>query len=177
MNDYFKSKGYLAGDILTNSQQQSINMRQLPPILRVLLITDGTVTKTLEAYYWESIKVSNIAQNEVVLTEDNQKLSAKAGETVLRRSISLIGDGSGKCYAQAESLIRLQQLPAEISKKLNSGEMGIGELLRESGLETYRKLVDIGETSTQQIYRSYQIIIHHSPAILVTETFTPSTYQ
>ena len=177
MNDYFKSKGYLAGDILTNSQQQSINMRTLPSILRVLLVTDGTVTKTLEAYYWEAINVSNVVQKKEPLTEDIEKIGAKTGEPVLKRSISLIGESSDKCYAHADSLIRLQQLPTDISEKLESGEIGIGELLRESGLETYRKLIDIGETETKQIYRSYQIIINHIPAILVTEYFTISAYQ
>src|SRR5262245_31461994 len=29
----------------------------LPPLLRALLLTDGTVTKVLEAYLWEPIRV------------------------------------------------------------------------------------------------------------------------
>jgi chorismate-pyruvate lyase len=177
MNDYFKSKGYLEGGILTNSQQQRIDMRALPSILRVLLVTDGTVTKTLEAYYWEPISVTEVDQHEVILAEDNEKLSASKGETLLKRSIKLMGENSGQCYAKADSLIRLQQLPKTIREKLISGEIGIGELLRESGLETYRKLIDIGEKETNTIYRSYQIIIDHMPAILVTEYFSTAVYQ
>ncbi|MBL4607925.1 MAG: DUF98 domain-containing protein [Pseudomonadales bacterium] len=177
MNDYFKSKGYLVGGVFTNSQQQHIDMRTLPPILRVLLVTDGTVTKTLEAYFWEPIKVSEVNQQEITLDKDNERLNAKQGEALLKRSIKLVGGNSENCYAEADSLIRLHQLPLPLREKLINGDIGIGELLRESGLETYRKLIDIGEMNSNKIYRSYQIIINHIPAILVTEYFTTSVYQ
>ena len=44
-------------------------MADLPPFLRSLLITDGTVTKTLEAYFWEPVQVQVLKQQELRITE------------------------------------------------------------------------------------------------------------
>ena len=177
MNNYFKSKGYLESGIITSQHHDELDMRTLPPILRVLLITDGTVTKTLEAYFWEPVLVKGIKQKTVLLRDRHHPLATLKNETVLQRNVKLVGKISGSLYAKAESTIRLQHLPADIRENLIAEKMGIGELLRESGLETYRELIDIGQEENNLIYRTYQIIIDQIPTITVTEHFPLAQYQ
>ena len=57
MESYFKSKGYVPGGIITNSRHENLDIEAMPPFLRTLLVTDGTVTKSLEAFFWEPVVV------------------------------------------------------------------------------------------------------------------------
>ncbi|HEX4975313.1 MAG TPA: chorismate pyruvate-lyase family protein [Pseudomonadales bacterium] len=177
MKHFFQSKAYIAEGYIINSQQQKFDLRNLPPILRVLLSTDGTVTKTLEAYFWEAIQVLNVQQELIQLDHARDFLPSQAGEWLLQRSVELLGQQSGRCYTEAHSLIRLHVLPEEIRLQLQSGQIGIGELLREKQLESYRQLVDLGQYDKGRIFRTYQIIINHQPALLVTEIFPLACYQ
>ena len=198
MDHYFKSHGYLPEGSLKNSRGQTLDIAAMPAILRTLLVTDGTVTKTLEAYFWESIAVAHLEQDEVSSTSPLEFLENRNEEALLDRRIRLVGNPSNITYAYAHSFIRLDVLPTEFRADLKSGKIGIGEILRETGLETYRELVDLGEDTIKEnagnnsdssssnemrpseeriIYRTYRIMINHNPAILVTEKFPVSVYQ
>ena len=186
---YFKSRGYVPGGIVTNSKNESLHMEALPPFLRTLLVADGTVTKSLEAFFWEQIEVENLGQAPARLTEAAPWLNLLAGATVLERRVRLRGMESGRVYASAQSLIKLEALPEHLRTDLQQGRIGIGELLRERDLETYREILDVGEAVEPQlkevfgfdpgdlIYRTYRIVIQHQPVIQITEKFPCSVYQ
>jgi len=62
--------------------------------------------------------------------------------------------------------------------------VGVGELLRECGLETYREIVAIGEggaaeplADDESIWRTYRIVMEHQPFIQITEFFPRPIYQ
>lgn len=187
--NYFKTQGYIPGGILINANHEELALDTLPAILRVLLTTDGTVTKSLEAYFWEPIRVENLGQAPVALQGEIKWLQAAAGETVLQRRVRLTGGESGDVYVYAESIVRLQLLPEPLREDILAGRIGIGELLRECGLETYREILDVGgaaepevhalfgeERKTRVIYRTYRILLNHQPAILITEKFPERLY-
>ena len=186
---YFKSRGYVPGGIVTNSKNESLHMEALPPFLRTLLVADGTVTKSLEAYFWEQVEVENLGQAPATLTAAAPWLDLAAGATVLERRVRLRGMESGRVYAYAQSLIKLEALPEHLRSDLQQGRIGIGELLRERGLETYREILDVGQSIEPQlkdvfefdpgdlIYRTYRIVIQHQPAIQITEKFPCSVYR
>jgi chorismate-pyruvate lyase len=180
---FFKSRGYVPGGIVTNSKNETLHMEALPPFLRTLLVTDGTVTKHLEAFFWEQVEVENLGQAEATLAHDVPWLEMHAGDSVLRRYVRLHGAESGRVYAHAESLIRLTSLPEKLRVDLLHGRIGIGELLREKGLETYREILDVGKREDagkqgeQRVYRTYRIVINHHPAILITEEFPCDLYR
>lgn len=182
MQAYFNSRGYVPGGIITNSKNETLHMERLPPFLRTLLVADGTVTKSLEAYFWERVEVENLGQAPLTLPHDLPALDLKQGETVLERHVRLIGAESGRVYARAHSFIKSAVLPQRLRDDLEQGRIGIGELLRERGLETYREILDVGNQAQsdqheEAIYRTYRIVIHHHPAILITETFPCSVYR
>lgn len=184
MLEAFIAKGYIASGIITNGRDESLDFQAFPPILRTLLVTDGTVTKCLEAYYWESINVEQLGQQLETLTEDIDGMGCKAGEAIIRRNVSLNGVDSGDIYAYATSIIRTAALPEDVRDGLLQGRIGIGQLLRKKGLETYREITDIfreinkpvlpGSDTVycgELICRTYYIYLHDQPAIQVTEKF------
>jgi chorismate-pyruvate lyase len=179
MQAYFKSRGYAPGGIVTNSKNETLHMERLPAFLRTLLVADGTVTKSLEAYFWEQIEVENLGQAPFTLQEDIAALDLRAGQVVLERRVRLRGLASARNYAHAHSLINLEALPEHLRVDLQQGRIGIGELLRERGVETYREILDVGysDAAVESVYRSYRIVLQHQPAILITETFPCSVYR
>lgn len=190
MKGYFKTRGYVPGGIITNSRQENLDMEAMPPFLRTLLVTDGTVTKSLEAYFWEPVAVENLGQREISLENDVPWLGIKAGDTVLLREVLLKGSESQNIYVYAKSILNLGLLPAHIREDLLSGKIGIGEMLRERGLETYREIMDIGreidpslasvlgaKQCGELMYRSYRVMINHEPTMLITEKFPYRLYS
>lgn len=185
----FRSKGFVGPDLaLSNSDRKSLTMASLPPFLRTLMVTDGTVTKSLEAFYWEPVHVGNVSNQLETSASDIEWLGVSAGEEVIGRSVLLRGGSSQTLYASAFSIIRLALIPETLRSRLMAGQLGIGELIRECGLETYRELLEFGyttdmsnfggpETNIECAYRTYRIILDHRPAILVSECFPIATFN
>ena len=182
----FRSEGYI-GDatIPVEGHAHRLPMSSLPALLRTLLVTDGTVTKSLEAYFWEPVQVDVEKLDVIAAQEPIAWLEVLEKEQVLTRSVVLRGEHSNKHYASAFSLIRLSALSDSVKQALVSGEIGIGVLIRDSGLESYREIVDIKahqlnfklyqgdgpSNAVDVVSRTYRIIVNHEPVILISETF------
>ena len=190
MQNYFKIRGYVPGGIITNCRQESLDIEALPPFLRTLLVTDGTVTKILEAYFWEPVAVENIGQVEIKLEDDVPWLDMKTGDMALSREVLLKGKESESVYVYAKSILKLDLLPRQIRDDLMAGKIGIGEMLRDRGLETYREILDIGreidpslapyigaKQCGELLYRTYRVVINHQPTMLITEKFPYRFYS
>lgn len=179
--DAFIARGFIESGIITTPRQQQIDVASLPPILRTLLVTDGTVTKVLEAFFWEPVNVTAVQQHVETASTPITDLGIASGESYIQRDVELRGEKSGNIYVHAHSLIRIQTLPADINNELIAGRIGIGQLLRTRGLETYREIIDLFEDNTTRdaplIGRTYRIYLHDVPAITVTENFPLRLYQ
>ena len=189
MRNYFKTRGYVPGGVITNSKSENFDIQAMPPFLRTLLVTDGTVTKSLEAFFWESVSVENLGQEVVRLDRDVEWLEMNAGEEALERQIKLTGDDTGDIYAYAKSVLKLGLLPEPVRAELLDGKIGIGEMLRERGMETYREIVDIGREIDESlqwvfgvgrcgelVYRTYRVLMGQKPVIQITEKFPYRLY-
>jgi chorismate-pyruvate lyase len=189
MEQYFTVRGYVPGGMIVNAKRESLDIESMPAFLRVLLITDGTVTKSLEAYYWERVLVDPLGQKEVAMPSDFRWAADFAGEPVLDRTVRLRGESSGTIYAYAHSLLRLRTLPEAVRKDLLAGKIGIGEVLRERGLETYREVLDIGRKFDESraavfavakcgeiVYRTYSVSVAGEPSMFITEEFPYRLY-
>lgn len=185
----YKSEGYIGGGTIQLAAGGSIAMDILPPILRTLLVTDGTVTKLLEAYFWEPINVVTQKLEVDSLEQSLPWLQAAPGEQILLRDVELRGAHSGRLYASAFSVVRLIAFEKALVDALCQGEIGLGVLIRDSGLESFRELLELtafsdtaGISATDDIrqlrtQRSYRIIAGGTPAILITECFPCAEYQ
>jgi chorismate-pyruvate lyase len=182
---YDPLRGFISKERVPASMANRIRFQEMNPFLRALLVTDGTVTKFLEAYLWEPISVERIFQKEIVLKEANFFLETKKGEPVTLRKILLRGVWSSKVYTFAESLIRIHLLEEEIQRDLLEGRLGLGELLRDRRLETYREMLEFGKEEMGEelaayfgawvgspiYFRRYRIQVKGKGVILVTEKF------
>lgn len=190
MEHYFRSSGYLADDGFTATDGTRFSIGDLPPFLRTLLVADGTVTKSLEAWFWEPVQVVPLKNVKTRLKHRVEGLQANTGDEILMREIRLRGQRSGVSYARARSTLALQALPEDLRRGLLEGKIGIGELLREQYVETYREVIALdylpaGETAgkldpiagSDIVSRSYRIRVRGVPAILVTEYFPLSAYR
>jgi len=175
---YFCSNGYQSDSLINTDSGYPLDLENLPPFLRTLLVMDGTVTKALESWFWEPVNV-------IPLINDKDEQEAQ----LLKREVLLQGEHSSTIFACARSTVSLENLPIDISRALVSGKIGIGELLREKGLETYRELFDINylkdlpagdsllikmmvdANSSSIVSRSYKIWLNKKAAITVTEFF------
>ena len=190
MKQFFTSRGYVDGDVLVNRNNESLNLARLPPFVRTLLVTDGTVTKNIEAFFWEPIVVDVLWQERIILHEAKPLIDAAAGEQVLKRIVQLRGEKTRAVYAYATSFLKTDLLPGELTQQLLDGQIGIGEILREVGLETYREIMDFGvETASDNedqgngdfrhddaIYRTYRIVAGGKPVMQITECFPCKQY-
>lgn len=178
--DPFRCQGFVRGGQVQNSDGASLPVDQLPPFLRALLVTDGTVTKLIEAYFWEPVVVETLSQEFVETREGIPWVGTRSGDWVLKREVSLCGADSGKVYAHAHSLIRTERIPAHFRQALIDREIGIGVLIRDSGLESYREVMEVGLEQVGlepgAVFRTYRIIIAGEPVILITERFPLGLY-
>jgi len=187
----FRSDGFLRGGAIPRRGGGATLLETLPPFLRALLVTDGTVTKILEAYFWEPVNVSTQRQEFVVAEQSIPWIAVVAGDRVLVRDAHLRGADSGTLYATAFSIIRIEHIPIAFRQRLIDREIGIGVLIRDSGLESYREVmevdmapgtrdrgampVDLGGDDV--LSRTYRIIIGREPVILITEGFPVARYR
>ncbi|QGU33265.1 chorismate--pyruvate lyase family protein [Thermochromatium tepidum] len=177
----FRCDGFARTAEIVDATGERIVLSRLPPFLRALLVTDGTVTKILEAYFWEPVIVETLEQRFEDALEPVPWLGVEPGDSCLIRDAQLRGADSGRCFAEAFSMIRAQLIPPDFRQRLIDREIGIGVLIRDSGLESYREVLDVGLDRTASgettVFRTYRIIIEHRPVILITEYFPLDLYR
>jgi len=169
---------------------ESPDLSVLPPFLRVLSVTDGTVTKSIEAYFWEPIEVEVLAHAYLISEREYSDIEILPGEPILRRCVVLRGKITRSAYAFAESILAANRVPAAMRRELIEGMKGIGELLRSRKTETYRelsavRLADAGEWAIHlgvekhapAMIREYKIHVAGRAAIHIQEIFPLLRFQ
>ena len=176
----FRCDGYVPQGTIRDSWGHAIPLAELPPFLRALLVTDGTVTKILEAYFWEPVVVDTLEQRFETAEAPVPWITLAAGDRCLIRDARLRGMRSGRAYAEAFSVIRTELIPEDFRRRLIDREIGIGVLIRDSGLESYREVLDVGLESGRSggssVFRTYRIVIDRHPVVLISEYFPLEIY-
>jgi len=167
----------------------SVRPEQLSPLLRSLLVIDGTVTTFLSAWALERIIVRPLDQRATALPvaampSAGTWLDASPGTAVLERSVVLVGGQSQRLYAFAESLICAERLPDALRRGLESEGMSLGQLLRMPGFESRREGLWYGReqpfglppavaalADADFLTRTYRVSAGSRPLMLITERF------
>ncbi len=152
----------------------------LPRVLRTLLVSDGTVTRFLEAYFQEPILI-HVEKHQEQLGSSPLAIELKfcVDERILIREVELQGSLTKHCYAKARSWLRLSRLDREIQTSFQQKQWGIGELLSDRRVESYREILGFwieGAGEQQVVARSYRIWIRSEPTILIEERFPLGSY-
>lgn len=177
----FRCQGFVRAGTIANAGGEPLPIEDLPPFLRALLVTDGTVTKALEAYFWEPVVVDTLRQEFIEAAAEIPWIAVAPGDQVMVREALLRGDDSNNHYARAFSVIRSELIPSSFRERLINREIGIGVLIRDSGLESFREVMEVGvepepAAGVQALFRTYRIIIDGEPVILISETFPLNLY-
>jgi chorismate-pyruvate lyase len=182
----------LAADRLAERHftMQDANMAELPnlevaaldPLLRGLLFTDGTVTRSLEAQTLTRVSVEVVEQSQTVLPASIARyFEISEAAPCLRRRVTMRMSGSTP-VVWAESHILPERLPAGFLGLLDGASQGIGGSIEQARLESRRELLwfRLGAPppwagamppSASAVIRLYRIITRDRPALLICEAF------
>ncbi len=100
-------------------------------------------------------------------------LKQKETPELIKREICIINKTTGKRLAYARSNIFPIYLPQKIIKKIKDRNEGLGKIIVDSKLETFRRILEIGyDSRTKSVFRIYQIIHKRRVAFEINENFT-----
>jgi chorismate-pyruvate lyase len=161
---------------------EPVELSALNPFLRGLLLTDGTVSRTLEAHTLRQVLVERVEQTEESVPEELVRhLLLTDGEPCVRRRIAMrIATEDPSVWA--ESFVVPGRLPPAFLTALSGNGQGIGGSLQQLKLESWRELLWFGlgtppswpgqEGSVRRtLRRAYLILTDGRPALLICEDF------
>ena len=165
---------------------EEMNLSQLTPFQRALLVIDGTVTQFIEAYTFSPIEVVLLHQETQTLSTRHVWLDAEKGTEVVARQVVLQTERKEApqptVHVYATSIIVLDRIPPTIREGLTLEGHGLGQLLQHSGLESRRDLLwwglkrpkDLPEALVHLegkpfLSRTYRVVANRQPIMLITE--------
>ncbi|HVE45663.1 MAG TPA: chorismate pyruvate-lyase family protein [Acidimicrobiales bacterium] len=161
------------------------------PLARVLLTTDGTVTRIIEAYADEPVGVVKLVHE---LSDQGHgrcpELDLGHDQPLLRRTILLQGRRSGTNWLYAEALVAWDRLPPAVREGLQETDEAIGPLLADARVETWKEVLASGrepagscadyfgiDPSACLLVRTYRVVSCQRPVMVVTEKFPTSIFS
>jgi chorismate-pyruvate lyase len=163
------------------------DIRDLKRDLRILVATNGTLTRVLEVITGEEIAVEIIDQRTHPTSLDFPEFRGPAIGSVVQRRIRLVGERSGTPYVAAESLIAEDDLPTDVRRILAETERPIGEVMLASGMETFKEAAEVwlanvpywaradDKRGAPVVARRYRTIAANVPIMSITEYFLCGT--
>ncbi|MEY4769209.1 MAG: hypothetical protein RL637_1848 [Pseudomonadota bacterium] len=168
--------------------QSPVNLSDLSPYQRIILISNGTLTKLLEHLLSEQLMVIKLSEILQPATEAIEYLNIAAGELLIERKICLQGQTTGTHWLYAESKIVLQRLDVSFREDLLNSKIPIGKLWAKHRVETFKELlppfieiaaelaVHFNLTPNDLLLgRTYRVFSNHQPIMMLTEKF-PAHY-
>jgi beta-ribofuranosylaminobenzene 5'-phosphate synthase len=158
----------------------------LSPLQKVLLGTDGSVTRLLELATGAPVEIRTIHQE--VIPADRRcadRLACTEGEPVNHRVVDLLNSRTGDLLIHAVSDTPLSRLSPGIRDDLMRADIPIGRILREHQIESRREItgvcvqfpeIDPGLTGPQ-LSRQYRIIHQRLPLIHIEESFSCHAFR
>ena len=159
----------------------------LSPLQKVLLGTDGSVTRLLELATGAPVEIRTIRQE--VIPADRRcadRLDCREGEPVNHRVVDLLNSCTGDLLIHAVSDTPLSRLSPGIRDDLMRADIPIGRILLEHQIESRREITGVcvqlpdtdpgaptpGKPPEPQLSRQYRIIHHGLPLIHIEESFS-----
>ncbi|MGA8327924.1 MAG: chorismate pyruvate-lyase family protein [Mycobacterium sp.] len=167
------------------------DIRKLARDLRILIASNGTLTRILGTVADDEIVVQIVEQHVHSVVPQIPGLDQLPGGRILQRRILLNGRSSGRSFVAAESLVAVDLLPSAITTTLLETERPIGEVMAASALETFKEAADVWVGRPPDwlalavceipeptiVARRYRVISDGQPAIIITEYFLRDDFQ
>lgn len=128
-----------------------LNMKQ-----KILLIEIGTVEQMLSIITCSPVRVKVVDQKE--------------NKGIITRESVIITRDTKDIFVHAISQIFTSNLPPTIIRKIKRKRVGIGTIIHDLHLETFRRIIEIGyEPKSRLLFRRYQIIYKKKVAFEIRE--------
>jgi len=155
-----RSNSTILKDIL---KLEKIGNIKLNSFEKLLLINTGTTEQMLQVFSNALTKILVLKQ-----TEKNN--------TIIRK-VNIISTNKN-VLVSASSTIYLKNLPDNIISELRKGKKGIGMILLENKIETYKRITEIGYNSTDScIYRRYMLLSNKHIISKIAENFSIGIFR
>jgi beta-ribofuranosylaminobenzene 5'-phosphate synthase len=157
---------------------------ELRPLHRILLTTDGSITRILEAVELCPVEVEAVLQ-EVVKAEPEiaALLRIRAGEEVNHRVVNLLS--RRRVLVRACSYAALSRLEPKFREQVMRAEKPIGRIMAELQVESRREVLDFSVVEANRelagvfgiaegsllLERRYLVVRHSQPLLYIVERF------
>lgn len=181
----------MTADVNHKAELLVAEIRKLDRDLRILIATNGTLTRILGILANEEIAVEIVNQQIHDVAPKIADVDDLATGRVLQRDVLLKGRASGNAFIAAESLIAIDLLPSAIITSLTETDRPIGEVMASSCIETFKEearvwtgrlpswpaLDGYQNSRTGNVARRYRIIAGGQPVIIVTEYILRAVFE
>jgi chorismate-pyruvate lyase len=146
-----------------------------------VLTIAGSLTRFLERRFGMRLEVRVQDQFiDTVRSEEAGILDSEVGSPALRRQVSLMHRGS--VIFDAESVLPLEDLPADLMQQLQEGKRPLGNLLLDRGLSLARSDLSVVQLNVESAYdgrwaRRSVLRSESGTRALVVEVFHPYIWQ
>jgi beta-ribofuranosylaminobenzene 5'-phosphate synthase len=164
----------------------------ISPIQKVLLGTDGSVTRILELATGAPVEIRTLHQ-EVVPADRScaDRLDCREGEPVNHRVVDLLNTCTGEVLIHAVSDTPLSRLTPGIRDDLMRADIPIGRILLDHQIESRREITGVcvrfpeidpgasaqGTPPGPHLSRQYRIIHQRLPLIHIEESFSCHAFR
>ena len=123
---------------------------------KILLAETGTVEQVLSILTGSAVRVKVVRQKE-------------NARTITRESL-ITSKASGKALIRAHSKIFSSSLTPKVLSQIKQKQAGIGTIIYAFGLETFRKIIEVGyDPKSRTVFRKYKIIYRGKVAFVIKE--------
>ncbi|MEM4311878.1 MAG: chorismate pyruvate-lyase family protein [Nitrososphaerales archaeon] len=160
----------------------------LSGVQKILLTTDGSITRILEALSFERIIIRTLKKKPIKASgKIAHELNYKG--TISYREVLLMGKESGRCYIFAKSWVPINRLDSDYAEDILSRDEPIGKILQLHKLESRRNIIKIGSLKSKRLKkffkteediflrRAYHIIHKDKVLIKIEEYFPLSSFK
>jgi len=164
----------------------------LSPVQKILVTTDGSVTRLLEAFTGSEIGIVTLNQETVESSRsESSVLDIRPGELINHRVVEIRRNDTGGLLLHATSFTPLSRLEPEWRQDLVRADIPIGKILAGHKIEARRELLDVGlEPAGEKIagafgiapgdlliIREYRIIHRGLPLMDIQEKFPLQSFS
>ena len=179
-------------EIQARIQELEREAGRLSRVQKILLGTDGSITRILEVITGGQVRITTLSQEVVPATKEVAgDLRIQEGDPVNHRVVRIEEAGKGRALLHAVSDAPLDRLPPSFREDLMRADIPIGRILARHRVEARREILDArvipssGEhaplfgtfRNEPLLTRRYRIIHQGEPLILIEEQFPYNAFN
>jgi len=141
--------------------RDNCRLNPISPTLRLLLSSDGTMVRALNALFLETATLEIVEQRDIVLDEKTAViLKVAPGEKAIERTVWLKARQSGEKRQRvlhAISKFPISQMKPELYQEMRLGQKPIGQIIEERLYSTLRDHLEIAHRTFPEVSKGLQL--------------------